>query len=284
MEGDGGDQDRELTLGADGSAVTAVANAALAGESVEDRGAEDRDRGLGLATLVGEDHRNSQVEGDLAGDRVGERADVPQQPVPPAGLAAGEVGPGGRDNRQVDPPAIVVPDPAVDHVGADGEADSPERGGHDQGRSAGMKAEPLPEHQVALAVDVEIAVGCAEGEGVVEMPPVALDEARGDGHPPLPAALSQVGERGALRRLAEGTVVRAEAVAGVEQLRRARRSRHPASRAVRSSSSARCRLVGTSRMSQGIWIAAAWIFMRVHLRVPEDGEPRSPRGPGPRAR
>ena len=172
-----------------------------------------------LAALVGEDDGNAQVDGHLRRDRARERADVAQQPVPPARVAIGEVGPGGRDHGQVDPVAIVVPDLAVDHVGADREADAAPRASRRPAAIApGLEPEPLPEHQVALAVDLDVAVGVTERQRIVEMPPVALDEPGGDRHPPLPAALAKVRERGPFGGLAVRTEVRAEAVAGVEEL------------------------------------------------------------------
>ena len=81
-----------------------------------------------------------------------------------------------------------------------------------------MEPESFPEHEVALAVDLHLTVRRAECQRVVEMPSGALDEARGDRHLPPSAALPQVGQRGAFRRLAAGAEVRAEAIAGVEEL------------------------------------------------------------------
>ena len=61
--------------------VTAVADAALAGESVLDLCPQNRNDRVRLATLVGEDHRNAQVVRHLAGNRRRKRTDVAEQPV-----------------------------------------------------------------------------------------------------------------------------------------------------------------------------------------------------------
>ena len=90
----------------------------------------------GRAALVGEDHRDAEVTRDPAGDRPREGADLAEQPVLAAGLAVGEVRPGGRHDRQVDPASITVPDSAIDHVGADREADPPPGGRDHQGVAA----------------------------------------------------------------------------------------------------------------------------------------------------
>jgi hypothetical protein len=78
MEGDGGSQDREFPVRTNGGAVAAIADAALPGEPVKDRSPKHRDPSFGLAALVGEDHRHSQVDRDFGGNRIGERTDVPE--------------------------------------------------------------------------------------------------------------------------------------------------------------------------------------------------------------
>ena len=64
---------------------------------------------------------------------------VTEQTVPAAAMTAREFGPGGRDHRQVDPAAVVVPDPAVHHVGTDRQADPAPRRLDHQRRPAGSK-------------------------------------------------------------------------------------------------------------------------------------------------
>ena len=81
-----------------------------------------------------------------------------------------------------------------------------------------MEPKPFPEHQVALAIDLHLTIGRAENQRIEEMPSRALDEARGDRHLPPAAALPQVRERGAFRRLTVRPEVRAKAIAGVEEL------------------------------------------------------------------
>ena len=117
MEGDGGNQDREFPLSADGSTVAAIADAALAGEPVVNRRSENRNGGLGLATLVGEDHRDSQVErrplpewrsradrhapAASACGRCGDRQSRARPPQPPPGRSGrgNRPRPGGRSCR-----------------------------------------------------------------------------------------------------------------------------------------------------------------------------------------
>src|SRR5208337_2595891 len=86
MEGDGCDQNREFAVRADGGTVAAIADAALAGEPVRDRRSENRNGGLGLATLIGEDHRDSEIESNLFGNGAGERTNMSEQPVASSGM------------------------------------------------------------------------------------------------------------------------------------------------------------------------------------------------------
>src|SRR5262245_8294637 len=143
--------------------MTSVTDAALTGEPIENRGTQDGNGGLGLTALVGEDDGYSQVHGNLAGNGTGEGTNVPEQPVPAAGLSIGEVGPCRRDHGKVDLVAIIVPDSAIDHVGADGQADPTERCRDDQGITAGVESKSLPEDKISLAVDEQLAVGRTEG-------------------------------------------------------------------------------------------------------------------------
>ena len=145
---------------------------------------------------------------------------------------------------------VVRPDLAIDHVGADGQADPAPRRRHDQGRPPRVESEAFPEHKIALAIDVHITVGRAKGERIVEMPPLALDESRHDRHLPLPAALAEVRKSGAFRRLTVRPKVGAEAVAGVEKLGQGPRAPRPSHEPSAADSSARCRLAGTSRSSE----------------------------------
>ena len=70
------DQDLLFAPGADWGTVATVADTALAGETVRDRRSKNRNGGLGFATLVGEDHRDSEIERDLFRNGVGERTDM----------------------------------------------------------------------------------------------------------------------------------------------------------------------------------------------------------------
>ena len=175
-----------------------------------------------------------------------------------------EIGPRRRHHRHVDLAAIITPDLAVNHVGADGKADSSPRSLHNQRRSPGMEPEPLPEHQVPLAVNLHVPVGTAKNQRIVQMPAFALDETSRNRHPPLAAALPQMTKRRPFCCLAIRTKVRAEAVTRVEQLRQDRQLDGLESRADRNSSSARSRLAETSSTSEGIWTAATTIFTAVH--------------------
>ena len=137
-------------------------------------------------------------------------------------MAAREFGPGGRDHSQVDPAAVVIPDPAVHHVGTDRQADAAPRRADHQWRPARAKAERLPEDQVPLSVNMDRPRGQAEGQCIVEVPAVALDEPGGDPHPPLAAAMRQVPQRRPVRSLGTGAEVGQQAVACVEHLRQDR--------------------------------------------------------------
>ena len=59
-----------------GLAMPAVADAALAGEPVADLSTQHGDRRAGLATLIGENHRDAEIHGDFRGNCAGEGADV----------------------------------------------------------------------------------------------------------------------------------------------------------------------------------------------------------------
>ncbi len=107
-------------------------------------GAKHGDGRAGLATLVGEDDRECRGPSRPSpGSRPREGRRGPAasggDPIP-----IREVGPGGRHHGQVDPISIVVPDLAIDHVGADGEADPSPGRGDDQRRSAGVESKPSP--------------------------------------------------------------------------------------------------------------------------------------------
>src|SRR5271157_1992672 len=142
-----------------------------------------------------------------------------QQPVLSPRFPAGEVGPGGRQDRQVNAATIVLPDATIDHIRADGKADSPQRRRDNQRQAAGMKPKPLPKNQVALAVNMQLAVGGRESQGIKEMSAGSLDEAGGDGHLPLTATLTQIGKCRPLGGLAVRSKIGAQAIAGVKQLR-----------------------------------------------------------------
>src|SRR5262249_3002465 len=140
--------------GQDGGSVSAVTDTAPAREPVGDLGPEDGDGRAGLSALVGEDHRDAQVVGDLARDRRRERANMAEEPLRSTRVPAREVGPRRRDDRQVDAVAVVAPDLAVNHVGADRETDPAPARRDDERRTAGPEPEPFPEDEVTLAVDV----------------------------------------------------------------------------------------------------------------------------------
>jgi hypothetical protein len=76
MEGDGSDQERRLVAGTNGFPVAPVADAAQARETILDARVQEGDDRPGLPALIGEDHGDSQVRGDLRGDRFGQRSDV----------------------------------------------------------------------------------------------------------------------------------------------------------------------------------------------------------------
>ena len=120
------------------------ADAAAAGEAVGDDLAGARGRSSGRAALVGEDHRDAQVRRHLARDRRRSGPTWPNSQCFRPGLPVGEVGPGGGDDRQVDPAAVAVPDPPIDHVGADGQADPAPPGRHDQRLAAGLEPRTAP--------------------------------------------------------------------------------------------------------------------------------------------
>ena len=126
-----------------GGASSPIADAAATGEPIVDLlgqpQAEHRDRRAGRAALIDADDRNAQVPRDLDRDLGRQGAEVTEQPVLASAVATGEVGPGGRDHPQVDLAAIVVPDIAINHVGADGQADPTPRRGDDQRGSPGRK-------------------------------------------------------------------------------------------------------------------------------------------------
>ena len=77
--------------------------------------------------LVREDDRHVEVESDLGRDRGRHGPHVTEETMPAAAMTAREFGPGRRDHSQVDPAAIVIPDPAVHHVGTDRQADAAPR-------------------------------------------------------------------------------------------------------------------------------------------------------------
>ncbi len=142
--------------------VAAIAETTLAGETVGDflgdPGSDEGNRGSGMPDLIGKNHRNAEIGGHLAGNCTRKRTDMAKEPMLSAALPACEIGPGGRDDREVDAIAVVVPGAPKDHVGTDRESDASERRIGDDGVSTRPEAEPLPEDKIALAVDMDAAV------------------------------------------------------------------------------------------------------------------------------
>ena len=101
---------------------------------------------------------------------------------------AREFGPRRRDHRYVDFAAVVVPDPAVHHVGTHSQADAAPRCDDDEWFPTRAKAERLPEDQMPLAVNMDRPGGQADRQCIVEVPAVALDKPGGNSHSPLAAA------------------------------------------------------------------------------------------------
>jgi len=199
--------------------MQAVADATEARETIRNPLFDNRNHGLGLATLVGEDHGNSQVQCNLAGNCPRKWPNVPEQPVFLPGVAIGEVGPGRRDDGDIDPVAIVTPDLAIDHIRADSQADStPARLDHGALPSR-LEPEALPEDQVSFSIDLGLTVGSDVGEGVVQVSSFAFDETGRDVHLPLTATFTQVLERWAFWPFADGRVVGEESVTRVEHFR-----------------------------------------------------------------
>ncbi len=172
--------------------MSPVADAAATGEPIVDLlgqpQAEYRDRRAGRAALIDADDRYVQILRDLDRDLGRQRAEATEQPMLASAVATGELGPRGGDHTQVDPAAIAIPDIAVDHVGTDSQADPAPRCRDNHRGAAGAKAEPLPEDEVPLTVDMNRAIGQAERQRVVEVPAIVLDEPGYDPHPPPAAA------------------------------------------------------------------------------------------------
>ncbi len=226
--GDGDFRQNELgpRAGDDGRSAAAAADAALTSEPVGDvhgqRQAEHRDRRAGHAGLVREDDRHVEVESDRGRDRGCHRSHVAEEAMLAAAMAAGEFGPGGRDHSQFDAAAVVIPDPAVHHIGTDRQTDPAPRRADHQWRPARAKAERLPENQVPLSVNMDRPLGQAEGQCIVEVPAVALDEPGGNSHPPLAAAMRQMPQGRPVRSLGVGPEVRQQTITCVEHLRQDR--------------------------------------------------------------
>ena len=195
----------------------------MAGEPVGDvhgqHQAEHRDRRAGRSSLVRENHRHVQIASNLSRDRGRHRPNVAEQTVPATAVAAREFGPGGRDHGDVDPAAVIIPHPAVHHVGAHRQADpAPRREDHER-HTPGAKAECFPEDQVPLSIDVDRSRGQAKGQRIVEVLAVALDKSSGDTHAPLAAALRQVPQRRSIRSLGARAEVGKQTVARIEHFR-----------------------------------------------------------------
>ena len=205
-----------------GWSMSPVADAAATGEPIVNLlgqpQAEYRDRRAGRAALIDTDDRNAQVPCDLDRDLGRQGAEATEQPVLASAVATGEVGPGGRDHPQVDPAAIAVPDIAINHVGTDGQADPAPRCGDNERGSPGVEAEPLPEDEVPLTIDLDRAIGQAKGQRVVEVPAIALDEPGDNPHPPMAAASTQMPQGRPVGPLGAGGEIGEQAVARVEHL------------------------------------------------------------------
>ena len=92
------------------------------------------------------------------------------------------------------------------------------RGGDDQGRSPGVEPKPLPEDQVALAIDADLAIGSAESQGVDRDARRVLDEPGGDAIPHWRLRWRRCEMVGPSGVSLYGPKSGAEAVPGVEQL------------------------------------------------------------------
>src|SRR5271168_2067163 len=104
-------------------------------------------------------------------------------------MATRKVGPRGRDYREVDRPAILLPDVAINHVGADGQTDTAPRCGYHQRCSTRSETEPFPEDQVTFTINLDCAIGQADGQRIVKVFANSLDDPGRDPHSPLSAAI-----------------------------------------------------------------------------------------------
>ena len=108
------------------------------------------------AALIDTDDRNAKIARDLTG------ISADRGPRGEQAVLATAVARRNRARRTRSPPgrsaAIAVPDIAINHVGTDGQADPTPGGGDDQRGSPGQEAQPLPEDQVPLTIDLDRAV------------------------------------------------------------------------------------------------------------------------------
>ena len=65
MESDRGNKKRGFATGKHRHAMPAVADTTLSGKVISDLGSQNRDRRMGYTALIRENHRYTQVQGDL---------------------------------------------------------------------------------------------------------------------------------------------------------------------------------------------------------------------------
>jgi hypothetical protein len=136
----------------------------------------------------------------------------------PARQTAGKVWPRGGDEREIDTTAIGIPNLAIDHICANRQPDSAEGRFYNDRRPTRVETKAFPKDQVLFSVYVDLSRGQREGEGIVQVPAVSLDEAARDQHVPLAAARAQVSNGWAVGGFGQRRVVGLEPVTCVEKL------------------------------------------------------------------
>ena len=119
------------------------------------RQAENRNCCASWADLVREYYWDVQVASDLGRDCGCHGPYVTEKTVPAAAIVARKFGPRGRHDRHVDSAAIVIPDAAVHHIGADRQSDPAPGCEDNERRPPSPESKCLPEDQVSLPINVD---------------------------------------------------------------------------------------------------------------------------------